>query len=623
MRIRKNFNRWYLRWLGGFIRKFFLILVLTLLPAGRASARQAPNIILVMTDDQGYGELSAHGNPVLKTPNLDRLYAQSIRFLDFHVCPMCAPTRGQLMTGVDAFRNGAMNVSSGRALLRRELPTMPEIFAGAGYRTGLFGKWHLGDTYPYRPMDRGFDTAVRFPSSFIGAVPDFWENDYFDDTYYRNEKRTKFEGYTTDVFFREAIAWMKEQSAAGQPFFCYLPTAAPHWPHFVPDRYRRQVQVDFDAAKDRLPEIQYPGALVSFLAMIANIDENMGRLDTFLHEAGIYDNTIVIFLTDNGSTFGHVYYPAGMRGHKTQLWEGGHRVPCFVRWPGGNLRKPCDVGGLTQVQDLLPTMLDLCGVAPPPDAKFDGISLAGVLQGRTEPPEDRMLVINYSRMPHFKVTYTELNPAIPQREGACVLWKRWRLLEDSALYDLATDPLQERNVIAEHPEVTSKMRAHLDAWWAGVRDTCNEIQPSVIGSATQNPVILTACEWLDVFIDQQNQVRRGIRRNGTWHLEAARAGEYTFELRRYPAESGLGLCDAVAKTQVTDGVYASGPAFDVAKAKLKIGESTIEKKVVKGVKSVSFDVKLSKGPTTLKTWFLDPKDQEIAGAYYVLVTHED
>jgi hypothetical protein len=275
------------------------------------------------------------------------------------------------------------------------------------------------------------------------------------------------------------------------------------------------------------------------------------------------------------------------------------------------------------VQDILPTLLDLCGVAAPPDAKFDGISLARVLHGKTDPPEDRMLVINYSRMPHFKVTYTKQNPSIPQREGACVLWKRWRLLEDSTLYNLASDPMQERNVIAEYPKVTNKMRAHLDAWWAGVKNACKEIQPSVIGSAAQNPVILTACDWVDVFIDQQNQVRRGVRKNGTWHVEVARDGEYTFELRRYPAESGLGLADATPKTKVTDGIYTSGPAFDIARAKLKIGETTLEEKVAPGAQSVGFKVKLPAGRTTMKTWFLNPENREIAGAYYVVVTRRE
>jgi arylsulfatase len=595
--------------------------LLTLLLFSAVAVAAPPNVLILMTDDQGYGELSAHGNPVLKTPNLDRLHGESVRFTDFHVAPMCTPTRGQLMTGVDALRNGAMNVSSGRTLLRRDLPTMPQLFADAGYATGIFGKWHLGDTFPYRPEDRGFGEALWFPSSHIGSVPDFWENDYFDDTYVRNGTRQRYSGYTTDVFFREAIAWMKRQAAAGKPFLCYLPTAAPHWPHFVPEKYRRAVQADFDRVKTSLPKLppQKADELVSYLAMLVNIDENVGRLDAALRDTGVRDNTIVLFLTDNGSTFGADYFNAGMKGKKTTLWEGGHRVPLFLRWPAGKLRAPGDVAGLTQVQDVLPTLLDLCAVKPAAPVKFDGISLASVLRGASEPPMERMLVINYSRMPIGINAPTPDNPAVPKREGAGVLWKRWRLLEDRELYNLDTDPMQERNVIAQHADVAARMRASLDAWWAGVKDVCNVFQPSVIGDDRQNPVTLTACEWVDVFVDQQAQVRRGERKNGMWHLEAARAGTYTFELRRFPAESGLSLTSAVTETRVTDGAMLAGPAFDVAAARLRVGDQWVEARVAANVSAVRFTLVLPAGRTTMQTWLLDATGKEIAGAYYVTV----
>src|SRR5688572_27815424 len=208
----------------------------------RAALAVPPNVILVMTDDQGYGDLSAHGNPVLRTPHLDRLHAQSIRLTDFHVAPMCTPTRGQLLTGRDALANGAMNVSSGRTLLRRELPTMADIFAASGYQCGQFGKWHLGDNYPFRPHDRGFHEAIYYPSSHIGSAPDAWDNDYMDDVYLHKGRRREFKGYTTDVFFSEAMNWMRDEAAAKRPFFCYIATATAHGPLFVPERYRKPYQ---------------------------------------------------------------------------------------------------------------------------------------------------------------------------------------------------------------------------------------------------------------------------------------------------------------------------------------------------------------------------------------------
>jgi arylsulfatase len=581
-----------------------------------------PNVLIVISDDQGYGELSAHGNPLLQTTHLDKLRAESIRFSDFHVAPMCTPTRGQLMTGVDSLRNGAMNVSSGRTLLRRELPTMPELFAAGGYATGLFGKWHLGDAYPYRPEDRGFHEAVWFPSSHIGSVPDAWNNHYFNDTYIHNGAREKFAGYTTDVLFEQAQGWMKTQATQHKPFLCYLATAAPHSPHYVPTSYRRAAQAAFDKLRDRLPTLPPAQAeqLVRYLAMIANFDDNLGRLESFLRANNLRDNTIFVFLTDNGSTFAPDYFPAGMKGKKTHLYEGGHRVPLFVRWPAGKLRAAGDVAGLAQVQDLLPTLLDLSGVkakAKFANAKFDGMSLAPVLRGKAELPADRMLVINFSRMPLGLNQRTLDNPAIPRRAGSAVLWQRWRLLEDRELYDLAVDPLQTRNVIGENPDVTQRLRAHLDQWWNGVKDQAAEFQPSIIGHDKQNPATLTACEWADVFVDQQAQIRRGERKNSVWHIEAAQAGEYVFELRRWPREANAALSAGVPETQLADGKLPAGVALPIAKARLQLGEFDQTIELQPSDTFAAFRVPVRKGRAELKTWFLDAAGKEIGGAYYV------
>jgi len=316
-----------------FVTLLVLLCSTAAVPAANAAeglAGSRPNVILVLTDDQGYGDLSCHGNPVLKTPNLDRLYAESIRLTDFHVAPMCTPTRGELLSGVDCLRNGAMNVSSGRTPLRRELPTMADLFAEGGYVTGQFGKWHLGDNYPYRPQDRGFQESIWFPSSHIPSAADYWNNDYFDDVYRHNGRREPFQGYCTDVFFSEAVRWMRGCAERKEPFFCYVPLNAAHSPLFVPDKYRE-------------PYRGQPRNVASFFGMIANIDENMGKLDVFLRECGLRENTILIFMTDNGGTVGVNVFNAGMRGRKIDLYDGGHRVPCFLRWPAGKLRPAGDV----------------------------------------------------------------------------------------------------------------------------------------------------------------------------------------------------------------------------------------------------------------------------------------
>ena len=579
-----------------------------------------PNVIVVMTDDQGYGEFSCHGNPIAHTPNIDRLAAESIRLTDFHVAPMCTPTRGQLMTGLDAFRNGAMNVSSGRTLLRPELRTMANVFQESGYRTGIFGKWHLGDNHPFRPEDRGFEEALWFPSSYIGSVPDYWNNDYFDDTYIHNGSRELYRGYCTDIFFDEAIQWMERIADRKEPFFAYIPLNAAHGPHFVPDRYRQPVRDAMNAHPDVVEHIPAArrASLVSFLAMGANIDDNMGKLDQFLERSGLRDNTIVVFLTDNGSTFGPQYFNAGMRGHKTTLWEGGHRVPCFIRWPAGSIGEAREIGELSHVQDLLPTLADLAGVTGVPQG-LDGISLAPVFRGERESLEDRMLVINYSRMPSFKVSYTLLNPATPQRDGAGVLWKHWRLLENRELYDLRTDPHQDHDVASEHPNVVRRMKARLNSWWEDVRDRVLEPQRVIIGSDAENPLMLTACEWLDVFVDQQRQIRTGTRKNGRWHLTVASTRSYSIELRRWPRENGRKLNEKMEATQVTDGRYSPGQSLPISSARLEIGDQEYTGNPESDGSSVRFEVNLTAGPTEMQTWFLDPAGESICGAYYVYV----
>jgi len=595
-----------------------LVLLLSTCPTAFADR---PNVIVIMTDDQGYGEFSCHGNPITQTPNIDKIASVGIRLTDFHVAPMCTPTRGQLMTGLDAFRNGASNVSSGRTLLKADLKTIADLFQDAGYRTGIFGKWHLGDNYPFRPEDRGFDEALWFPSSHINSVPDFWDNDYFDDTYIRNGKRKKYQGYCTDVFFDEAASWIAKDD--DRPFFTYIALNAAHWPWFVPGKFREPIRQAIRENPDVVRGLNEGKRedLVSFLAMGANIDENIGKLDERLKQSDVFDNTIVVFLTDNGSTMGQDYFNAGMRGKKTQLWEGGHRVPCFIRWPDGSLGKPRDVSELSHVQDLMPTLADLAGVAGVPE-QLDGRSLAPILRGEKESLEDRMLVINYSRMPGARVNYTRDSPAIPRRNGAAVLWKHWRLLENRMLFDIDRDPHQDHNIAADHPDVVSKMRTHSDRWWDGVKDDVRTPHRVIIGSDEENPMMLTACEWLDVFVDQQRQVRDAALKNGTWHLQVAKTGTYQIELRRWPRESGLKLTDSLPETRVTDGVFLPGKLLPIRSATLQAGDQEMKLKPQPSEDSFVVEIDLAEGPIEMRTSFFDPDGKEICGAYYAYISRQ-
>lgn len=562
--------------------------------AAAPAAAPRPNVVIILADDQGHGDLSAHGNPRLKTPNLDKLHRDSVRLTNFHVAPMCTPTRAQLMTGRDALNTSATNVSSGRTLLRRDLPTLADMFAAQGYRTGLFGKWHLGDNYPYRPQDRGFQESIWFPSSHIGSTSDAWNNDYFDDRYRHNGKLEQYRGYCTDVFFGEAERWITAPSA--QPFFAYIALNAPHGPLFVDDRYREPYQ-------------DLPRPLQSFFGMIANLDENVGRLEEALERSGLRDNTIVIFFTDNGGTAGVQFFNSGMRGQKVTLWEGGHRVPCFVRWPRGRLAGGRERGEMTQVQDLAPTLLDLCGLKPPPAARFDGVSLARLLQGAPQPTlAERKLVVQFSRMGIGR----------PQYGDACVMWKHWRFLGGLELYDLAKDPAQKTNVAAQHPEIVMALRDHYEQWWRRVSPRLDTFEPVHLGSPKENPVLLSPTEWADVFLDQGIQIRRAEPRNGAWHILVERAGEYTFSLRRWPKDVDVPMRAGLPAHWDRDASYLPGVAMPIAKARIATGLGVdASKNVGPEDREVVFSARLPEGPSRLQTWFYDEGGRELSGAYFV------
>ena len=251
-----------------------------------------PNVIVILTDDQGYGDLSAHGNPILKTPNLDKLHNESVRFGDFHVASVCTPTRGELMTGLYSLRNKAGMVPAGRNLMRRDVSTMPEAFAANGYTTGLFGKWHLGDTYPHRPFDRGFQRAVWHKGWGLASEIEY-DNDYYYTRYLDQTEERYSDRFCTNLWFDQAMEWMGEQAGMGQPFFAYIALNTPHYPFHALGK-------DFAPYGDKVDD----PLLAHFFGLIQNIDENFARLDTWLAETGIRDNTLIVFMNDNGTAKG-------------------------------------------------------------------------------------------------------------------------------------------------------------------------------------------------------------------------------------------------------------------------------------------------------------------------------
>jgi arylsulfatase len=295
-----------------------------------------PNIIVVLTDDQGYGDLSCHGNPILRTPNMDRIHAEAVRFTNFHVSPTCAPTRAALMTGRHEFRSGVTHTILERERMSLDARTIAEVLKTSGYATGIFGKWHLGDAAPYQPGRRGFDEVFihgcgGIGQDYPGTCADAPGNTYFNPTLLHNGNFEKTAGYCTDVFFRQALEWIGRKRSAGKPFFAYIATNAPHAPLECPPEYIARY-------RDRVPDED----TARFFGMVANIDDNLGMLLEKLESWGIDRDTLLIFMTDNGGTGGVKVFNAGMRGAKNTPWQGGTRVPAFFRWPGTLKPGSCD-----------------------------------------------------------------------------------------------------------------------------------------------------------------------------------------------------------------------------------------------------------------------------------------
>lgn len=568
---------------------FPLLLAAVLLIAAtgiRAESRQ-PNVILVLTDDQGYGDLSCHGNPILKTPNLDRMHRESVRFTDFHVSPLCTPTRGALLTGRDPGRNGAYRTSAGRTMLHHNETTLADLFAQQGYATGLFGKWHLGDSVPNRPQDHGFQDVVWHRCGGVGQVSDHWGNDYFDDTYERNGKLEQFEGYCTDVWFAEAMRFMEEHQ--DEPFFLYLPLNAPHSPYVVADEWSDPYEAT---------ATWKPGA--KFYGMIANLDYNFGRLRQRLEDLELDDNTILIFMTDNGTAAGGKFdgfdsealegFNAGMRGKKASIYEGGHRVPFFLRWPAGGFTAGRDIDNLAVHVDLLPTLADLCDLPLPTDRPLDGTSLVPLLRGEQATWSREHVVMQFHGGAQF------LADRIPV-EGSYIMTERWRLLNGHELYDIIADPAQRHDLADQYPEVVADLWSHYQPYWKSVASGMRPVRID-IGNPAENPTQLCSQDW---YMESGNPpwnfrlIGALPRVTAPWMLNVARAGPYRLTLRQFPA-------------------LAQKPVKAV-RAKVKIAGLEQECEVTPGSTGVVFELNLPAGATELWTYLYD-KNGEAGGAYF-------
>jgi arylsulfatase A-like enzyme len=553
-----------------------------------AETPSKPNVIIVLTDDQGFGELGATGNPVIKTPHMDRLASQGVSLMNFHVMPVCSPTRACLMTGRYNFRAGVTDTYLGHSLMHHDETTVAEMFAAGGYRTGIFGKWHLGDNYPMRAMDKGFQESLVLNGGGLASAGDLPDPEdergaYFNANLRHNGTWVKTNGYVSDVLTDAAIRFIEKKS--DRPFFAYLPFNCPHAPHQVPDSYRRHYP-----AKDFLP-VAYPKKghpmaaerdpddLARVYGMVENIDDNVGRLLAKLDELKLADNTIVVLFSDNGCQR-HNGYNAGFKGWKGWPSEGGIHQFCFIRWPG-QFQAGRRVDQIAACFDLAPTLLDLCGVPKPERVRFDGASLEPLLRGQPGAWPDRLLFFQWhhggtpERYRAFAARSQDWKLVQPL---GCEHVTHWDGKTAFKLYDMTHDPLEMHDLAAAHPDHVAKLKAQYDAWFSDVTGKCDYTVPARIflGAPQENPVLLSREDCIGT--DASYRVKSGLR----WEVKVVAPARYEiklwFDRPKTDAEATVS-CSGVSARQTVKPNDTECVFRDV---RLPIGPARLEANVVKG-----------------------------------------
>ena len=554
-------------------------------------AADRPNVILVITDDQGYGDVGAHGNEMINTPNLDKLYKQSLRLTNYHVDPTCSPTRSALMTGRYSSRTGVWHTIMGRSMMASDETTIAEVFADAGYRCGMTGKWHLGDCYPLRPQEQGFHETLHHGGGGIGQTPDYWGNDYFDDHYTDGKKWIPYKGYCTDRFFDWGIDFVTRNKE--KPFFLYIATNVPHGPFNVDKKY-----------SDAYEAKGVPGTMAKFYGMIENFDENMGRLTAKLDELKLADNTILIFTTDNGTAAGMSRgnktakwngFNDGMRGQKGSEYDGGHRVPFFIRWPG-KIEAGRDLPLITAHIDVLPTLASLCGVDLPESLQqkhyLDGRSLRPLIF-----PQEGS---GAEHWPNRTLTVHSQRIETPEKwRKSAVMTNRWRLVNGKELYDMNADPGQAEDVAADHPDIVKLLTAQYETWWKHIDDRFDDYVRIPLGASEANPTSFTCHDWHANNVPwNHGQISRMPKANGYWAVDVKQAGKYEVTLRLRP----------------------SGTDFPLQKgtAKVTVGDVEQSNAITPGASEAVVTLDLPAGPAKLQTW-LEEENRGSRGAYFITV----
>jgi arylsulfatase A-like enzyme len=545
-----------------------------------------PNVLLILTDDQGYGDLAFHGNTRIRTPRLDALARESARFRSFYVSPVCSPTRSSLMTGRYNYRTGVVDTFRGRSMMHPDEVTVAEMLARAGYRTGIFGKWHLGDNAPLRAIDQGFQESLVIRGGGIGQPSDPPGTGYFNPILAHNGKLEKTTGYCSDVFADAAIRFVEADPS--RPFFAYLAFNAPHTPLQVPDADLKPYR-EAGPNPEPMPG-EDPDTTARVYAMVSNIDRNVGRVLDRLDKLGLARETIVIFLTDNGPQ--QPRFNAGLRGRKGSVHDGGIKVPCFVRWPG-TLEPGRVVGPVAAHIDITPTLLAACGLEKPAGVAFDGRNLLPLLRGEPVAWPERTLYFQWHRG-----DVPELHRAFAARSG------RFKLAQPLGadqgplprpthyeLFDMVADPLEKQDVAGRHPEVVAAMLRGYESWFHDVESSRHFEPPRIhLGSDAEDPVTLTRQDWRGEGIAREPD---GL---GGWDVDVVRGGRFDMTL-----------------------LFGYGPP---GTARFEVSGKEARREVGAGSTACRFeDVELRPGPARLRAWVERPR--RLAGVLQVELKRRD
>ncbi|MDC0270227.1 sulfatase-like hydrolase/transferase [bacterium] len=527
----------------------FRFLQILCLATSHISSAKPPSVVYILSDNQSYYEMGCHGHAQIKTPHIDRFAEQSVEFTHFYAPPYCSPSRAVILTGQHAMRSGVFTTIAGRAIMHRDQTTLPDILKKNGYSTGIFGKWHLGFSYPHRPKDRGFDEVFIHRGGGVGQMEDYYGNSHYDTTFIHNDKVTSSKGFSTDTLFDRAMDYVEAKN--DQPFFCFVSTPVTHSPHHGP--------------KDLVAELKAAGVKgdLGLFAQVQNLDTNIGRMLDKLDALGLSENTIVIYASDQGMNDRGAPHGGNRLGIP---YDPAQHVPFFIRVPGA---KPQVCERLAGMIDFFPTILDFCGVDIPENS--DGVSLKPLVLGKaSEYPKDRRLII---QCPRGRVASKWKNSSVKT--------ERWRLVDGEKLYDIKADPRQKTDVAVAHGEVVKKLRANYETYWASLPDQATTLSRHLIGAKECPQVMLNGMDW---YAGGAPWARSHFGRpgNGKWAVSIVADGRYEFECRRFPREADK--------------------AMEQAHVRIQVGNVTSEVDIAGDATFARFELDLKAGDYDLQTW---------------------